>query len=147
MTCKMKNKENFLALVSKEDTKTLEKNRWRINNRHWLRESQEIAMKILDKLDELNWSQKDLAEKMGVSPQHINKIVKGSENLTLDTITRLQKILNIPILANSNEDANNEIALKSMMETDAATAMACAKALKETPIRFGASKKPSKVAQ
>ena len=65
----MTNKENFLALVSKEDTQTLEKNRSRIANRHWLRASQEVAMKILDKLDALKWSQKDLAEKMGVSPQ------------------------------------------------------------------------------
>ena len=124
----MKNKEKILAIVSKKDTKTLEKNRWRIDNRHWLRESQEIAMKILDRLDELNWSQKNLAKKMDVSPQQINKIVKGDENLTLDTIARLQKILNIPILANYTEQTNEEITLK------------------ETPTRLVSSKTQSKVA-
>ncbi len=100
----MTNKEKFLVLVSKEDTQILEKNSSRITNRHWLRASQEVAMKILDKLDVLNWSQKDLAEKMGVSPQYINKVVKGKENLTLDTLIRLQLLLDIPILASYYEE-------------------------------------------
>jgi hypothetical protein len=34
-----------------------------------------------------------------VSPQHINKIVKGQENLTLETQIKLQTVLDIPILA------------------------------------------------
>jgi transcriptional regulator with XRE-family HTH domain len=103
----MINKEKFLASVSKEDTKTVEKNRSRIANRPWVRASQEIAMKILDKLDVLKWSQKNLAEKMGVSPQQINKIVKGKENLTLETIVRLQNLLEIPLLASYEEDIEN----------------------------------------
>ena len=32
---------------------------------------------------------------MGVSPQHISKIVKGQENLTLETITKLESALNV----------------------------------------------------
>lgn len=36
---------------------------------------------------------------MGVTPQQITKIVKGKENLTLDTQIKLQEILDIPILA------------------------------------------------
>ena len=46
----MKNKERFLSLVSKEKTNTLEKNRERIKNRAMLRESQQIAIKVLKKL-------------------------------------------------------------------------------------------------
>ena len=63
-----------------------------------LRESQNIALKVLDKLDEIGWSQRKLAIEMGVSPQQITKIVKGQENLTLETQIKLQNILNIPIL-------------------------------------------------
>jgi plasmid maintenance system antidote protein VapI len=35
---------------------------------------------------------------MQVSPQHINKIVKGQENLTLETITNLELALGIKII-------------------------------------------------
>jgi transcriptional regulator with XRE-family HTH domain len=98
MTIMATKKEKFLALVSETDTKTAEKNAWRIANRHWLRVSQTIAFDILERLEALGWTQKALAEKMGVSPQYVNKIVKGSENLTLETIVTLQTILEIPIL-------------------------------------------------
>lgn len=97
------NKENFKNLVSKEKTDTLSNNRDRIKNRARLRESQDIALKVLTKLDELNWSQKKLAEELGVSPQQISKIVKGRENLTLETQIKLQDVLDIPILASYYE--------------------------------------------
>jgi transcriptional regulator with XRE-family HTH domain len=99
----MTNKEKFLALVSKEQTDTLERNRERIRNRAMLRESQKIALKVLLKLDELGWKQTDLAREMGVSPQQITKIVSGKENLTIETQIKLQTILNVPILASFYE--------------------------------------------
>jgi transcriptional regulator with XRE-family HTH domain len=99
----MSNIEKFKALVSSEKTNTIDKNRARIKNRAMLRESQNIALKVLDKLDEIGWSQRKLAIEMGVSPQQITKIVKGQENLTLETQIKLQNILNIPILASFYE--------------------------------------------
>ena len=95
----MSNKEKFIALVSPETTNTVAKNRDRIKNRAMLRESQNIALKVLDKLEEIRWSQRKLAIEMGVTPQQITKIVKGQENLTLETQIKLQTILKIPILA------------------------------------------------
>ena len=95
----MSNIEKFTALVSSEKTNTVAKNRDRIKNRAMLRESQIIALKVLDRLEELHWTQKKLAEKLEVSPQQVTKIVKGQENLTLETQIRLQNILDIPILA------------------------------------------------
>jgi transcriptional regulator with XRE-family HTH domain len=107
----MTKEEKFKALVSIEKTDTLAKNTERIKNRNRLRESQAIAMKVLDKLDEPGWSQVRLAKEMGVSPQQITKIVSGKENLTLDTQVRLQEILNIPILATFYEKKFEEILL------------------------------------
>ncbi len=92
------NKEKFLALVSSEKVDTIERNKERIKNRAMLRELQNIAIKVLLKLDELGWSQKELAREMGVSPQQISKIVSGKENLTIETQIKLQNILDIPIL-------------------------------------------------
>src|SRR5690625_6006563 len=86
----MTNKEKFLELGSDKETDTLKRNRARIQKRNMLRESQIIAMKILNRLDELGWTQKKLAEQIGVTPQQINKIVRGKENLTLETQTELQ---------------------------------------------------------
>lgn len=100
----MTNKEKFLALVSKEDSKTIERNKERIRNREMLRESQQIALKVLSKLDDLGWTQKYLAEKMNVSPQQISKIVSGKENLTIETQIKLQNILDIPVLATYYEE-------------------------------------------
>lgn len=99
----MTNKEKFMLLVSNEEVTTFERNRERVKNRAMLRESQQIALKVILRLDELGWSQKDLAERMGVSPPQITKIVKGQENFTLETQIKLQEILNIPILASYQE--------------------------------------------
>lgn len=111
----MSNKEKFIALVSAETTNTVAKNRDRIKNRAMLRESQNIALKVLDKLEEIRWSQRKLAKEMGVTPQQITKIVKGQENLTLETQIKLQSILKIPILAsyyeNIEEKSVSEVAI------------------------------------
>ena len=102
--------EKFLKLVSEDDTKTLLENQQRIKNRAMLRESQQIALKVLMKLDKLGWTQKDLAAKMEVSPQQITKIVSGKENLTIETQIKLQTILDVPILASYYENKISEMA-------------------------------------
>lgn len=93
------NKEKFFSLVSKNQNDTLNRNKERIKNRAVNRESRKIALRILMKLDELCWSQKILAEKMNVTPQYISKIVSGKENFSLESLIKLQSILDIPILA------------------------------------------------
>lgn len=96
----MKSKrEKFESLISNKDDKTVSRNKERIKNRARLKESRAIALKVLSKLDNLGWTQRKLANEMNVSPQQVTKIVKGKENLTLETQIKLQKILDIPILA------------------------------------------------
>lgn len=86
-----------------------------------LRESQKIALKILLRLDELGWSQKDLAAKMQVSPQQVNKIIRGKENLTLETQIKIQEIMDIPVLASyyENKEEKGEMVLRFKDETAA----------------------------
>lgn len=110
----MTNKEKFLALVSKDENNTMNFIDDRIQNRAQLRESRAVAFKVIDRLEELKWSQKSLAEKMGVSPQQINKIVSGKENLTLSTLCKLQEVLEIPLLATFHEK-NTEKIIKSIV--------------------------------
>jgi transcriptional regulator with XRE-family HTH domain len=105
----MTNKEKFLKLVSGNDDSTLKQIKERIKNKAMLKESQKIAIKVLAKLDELDWSQKKLADEMKVSPQQVHKIVSGKENLTIETQVKLQEILDIPVLASYYENKFKEI--------------------------------------
>jgi len=99
----MTNKEKFLSLVSPVNNETVEAIRFRDENKAWLRESKRVAMKVLKALKSQGLSQKYLAEQMGVSPQYVNKLVKGKENFTLETLVKLQSTLGIPLLAGYDE--------------------------------------------
>lgn len=70
----------------------------RRKNTDWLKHSRKIAIKIVRFLKENKIKQKELAEKLGVSAQQVSKIVKGKENLTLETIAKIEKVLDIQIL-------------------------------------------------
>lgn len=71
---------------------------WRKANKAWLRKSSEIALRILDALDELGWNKAKFAEAMGVSPQQVSKYVKGEENFKLETLCKLEKVLGIELI-------------------------------------------------
>lgn len=67
-------------------------------NKEWLRYSQKIAMRMLDKMEEQDITQKQLAERMGCSQQYVSKILKGCENLSLETLSKIESALNITIM-------------------------------------------------
>lgn len=99
----MNNKEKFQSLVSRQSNNIVANNKARIKNRARLRAAQDIALKVLDRLDDLNWKQIDLAKQMNVSAQQVNKIVSGRENLTLETIVKLEDVLDISILHSTHD--------------------------------------------
>lgn len=68
-----------------------------LKEKHWRTEISIIAFRILYTLEERGMTQKDLAEKMGKSPQWINKIVKGQQNLTIGTMKELEGALGISL--------------------------------------------------
>ncbi len=111
----MTNKEKFLALVAGNDSSVLEEAKWRIENRAWLKRSQAIALKILMRIDVLGTSQIELAKSMGVSPQLVNKWVRGKENLTLATISKFEEHLGIKLIELAGVNFVEE--LKSQKET------------------------------
>ncbi|SEM57254.1 Helix-turn-helix [bacterium A37T11] len=93
-----KNLEKFKQLVSADDQAWLEKVNWRKKNRAWLKKSAAIALKVLRTLRERGLSQKELAEQLDISAQQISKILKGGENLTLETISKLEAVLGIELI-------------------------------------------------
>ena len=92
-------KSKFEALVSREPAKWQADAKWRAENKDWLKNSQSIAIRVNAALREKQISQKSLADTMGVSPQQVNKIVKGRENLTLQTISKLEKALGLTLMS------------------------------------------------
>lgn len=105
-------KEKLAAIVSKEPSKWMQEAQWRSDNKTWLKKSQAIAIKVLKTLKEKGLSQKELAASLFVSPQQINKICKGTENLTLDTIAKLENALGIQLIevveVQKDTDTNKE---------------------------------------
>ena len=91
-------KEKLSGLASDKPSEWKAKAQYRRENREWLKKSAAIAVQVLDALKAQNLSQKDLAERLNISPQQINKIVKGSENMTLETISNLEAALGIRII-------------------------------------------------
>ena len=86
------------TVISKEESQWHKDAQFRFENRAWLKRSQMVALCILRSLREQGLSQKDLAGKIGVSPQVVNRWVKGTENFTFETISKLEEALHIEIL-------------------------------------------------
>jgi transcriptional regulator with XRE-family HTH domain len=61
--------------------------------------SQSIALLVLDYLHTTGTTQKELAELIGVSPAYIAKVLKGGENLSLETICKLQEATGVKLMS------------------------------------------------
>lgn len=70
----------------------------RLANKSWLKHSRRIAIKINLFLKTNKIKQKEFAQLLDVSPQQVSKIIKGKENLTLQTISKIEDVLNIQLL-------------------------------------------------
>lgn len=99
----MKSANEIISNLKKHQSSTPSKWRenaeWRVANKSWLRYSQHIAMLMLDKMAELHMTQKQLSELMGCSQQYISKVLKGLENLSLETLSKIERCLQIKILS------------------------------------------------
>lgn len=95
----MSNKQKLEELFGKiQKSKWIDAARESRENQHWLQYSQEIAIAVWEQLQQKKITQKMLADEMKVSPQLINKWLKGKENFTLDTISKLEAVLGIKLV-------------------------------------------------
>ena len=56
-------------------------------------------MKILDRMEEMKWTQQKVAEMLGCSQQYVSRIVKGSENLSLEMLSKIEDVLGVEVFA------------------------------------------------
>lgn len=94
----MINKEkNLNNIVSKTATKWKTRAKLDRSKRRSISRAQLFALELLDYMDENGIKQNELAKKMGVSAQQINKIVRAKSNLTFETLDKIEKALGIVI--------------------------------------------------
>lgn len=74
---------------------------WRRKNENWLKYSRVITMKTMQAMDKQSVTQSLLAERMGCSQQYVSNLLKGSSNMTLETISRIETALNIDIIGSA----------------------------------------------
>ena len=89
--------ERLRKYESTTSSRWREEAEWRRANRSWLRRSQSIAMKMLDKRDEMHWTQQQMAKKLGCTQQYISRIFQGKENLSLEMLSKIEDSLDIKI--------------------------------------------------
>ena len=107
----------FNELLSKDkDSKWRDEVDFRQANKAWLKKSAKIAIKINRALRDQKMSQKDLAVKLGVSAQQVNKILKGRENLKLETISKLENALKIELMKIINQHEIDEIVNAAILD-------------------------------
>ena len=94
----MFNEKKFNELVSGKNTKTAVDIEWRLANKHWLKKSQKIAFRVLRTLKTQGLTQKNLAEMLNVSEKVVSRWLSGKENFTLETISKIENVLNIQLL-------------------------------------------------
>lgn len=86
------------ALQNAKKSQWIEEAKWRAENEEWLSLSFKIASRTYAKLKREGKTKQWLAEQMSCSPQYVGKILKGKENLTLQTITKLEKIMGLSLI-------------------------------------------------
>jgi ribosome-binding protein aMBF1 (putative translation factor) len=90
--------EKLNAHKSSTPSKWREEAQYRVENRAWLRHSQMIAMRVLDEMENKGLTQKEFAQRVGCSQQYISRILKGKENLSIETISKIEAALGVSIL-------------------------------------------------
>ena len=94
----MKAIEFLMKNQSDTASKWREEAEYRRRNARWLRYSAMIALRVRDRMSQIGMTQVVLAEKLGCTQQHISMLLKGKNNLTLETISKLEEALDFDII-------------------------------------------------
>lgn len=83
---------------SKSPSKWIESAEQRKKDSRWLLYSASIALKVRRRMADVGMTQVVLAEKLGCTQQHVSMILKGKNNLTLETIAKLEDALEFDLI-------------------------------------------------
>lgn len=72
----------------------------------WLKYSYAISIKVRHRMKELGMTQKQLAEKLGCTQQHISILLQGRSNMTIETLAKLEQALDFDLIGSNLESFN-----------------------------------------
>lgn len=90
--------EKVKAMAREMNEKERAEMEYREENAEWLQFSAIIALRIRKLLRQKGLSQADLAERLGVTPAQVSKLLSGKVNFELKTIVKIQNVLEGKIL-------------------------------------------------
>ena len=90
--------DKIKKISSEEDSNWIEQAEQDLRQARVRRKSWKVALRVLALLREKGITQTELADRMEVTRQQVTKIVKGKENLTLETIDKLEQALGVILL-------------------------------------------------
>ena len=93
------NTMDFLrANEHKSDKGFVTKAQYLRDNWFWLKYSYAIAIKLRRRMKELGITQKELAQQIDCTQQHISVLLGGKANMTLETIAKLEQALSFDLI-------------------------------------------------
>lgn len=87
---KQKTLEYLESHQSESPSQWREEAEWRRENKDWLRYSKRIAVMLLSYMKREHLTQSAMAERLDCTQQYVSKILKGTENLSLETLAKLE---------------------------------------------------------
>lgn len=89
--------KNLNTIVTKTATQWKTRAKQDHSDRRNIKRAQVFALDLMKYMEMHNIKQTDLANKMGVSPQQVNKILRAKANLTFDTLDKIADALAVHI--------------------------------------------------
>lgn len=91
----------LLANEYKDESGFVSKAQYLRDNWPWLKYSYAISLKVRRRMKELGITQKELAQELGCTQQHVSTLLGGRANMTLETLAKLEQALHFDLVGNS----------------------------------------------
>lgn len=80
-------------------SKFQENAKWRRENSEWLKWSRDVALSLVDYMEINGINRNGLAERLGVTPQYVSKMLSGKINFSFKSIAEIENKLSIRLLS------------------------------------------------
>lgn len=96
------NIERLKEVAKPASAEAIKEAEYRKENWDWLEKSALIALDIHTYLRKNNISKQEFAKMLGVTPAQVTKLLSGKENLGLKTISKIESVLKMDLVAIPN---------------------------------------------
>lgn len=83
---------------SETPSRFMEEAAWRKENASWLKWSRQLALTLINYMQDNGLKRADLAMRLEVSPQYVSRLLSGTENLSFKSLANIENRLGISCL-------------------------------------------------